>query len=56
MGYYSIVVWVKENFTGTKSLFNVVPVVVQLYVEACLTLSDMLQAVNVTFDNVNHPR
>ena len=56
MGYYSIVVWVKENFTATKSLFNVVPKVVQLYVEACLTLFEILQAVNVTFDNVNHPR
>ena len=33
---------VLHDFTVTKSLFNVVPVVVQPYVEACLTLSDIL--------------
>ena len=33
---------VLRDFTATKSLFNVVPMVVQTCVEACLTLSDIL--------------
>lgn len=33
---------VLRDFTTTKSLLNVVPVVVQTYFEACLILSDIL--------------
>ena len=47
---------VLRDFTATKSLFNEVPVVVQPYVEACLTFSDILQVANVTFDEVYQPR